>query len=192
MQLKIVNQCLATGIAGEFATNEPHRTRGFFLNSASGKDNLNIVGNAIFHSKTDDRVVGHFEDANRGDVAGLLGFPKSVVRKTLENVDFIHNSQQVEVIQQGFVFVKLWNIEDATKTNAQFSANIGDFIYYNSESGKLISVAPTTQMAKTKKWTRLYGATVAINNVAKPTANNYNVGIAYIDIAGDRTSIIEN
>lgn len=202
MQLKIVNTALANGMAGEFATSQPPRTRGFFLSSYDDQNNsiefLNVIGNVVWHNKKDDRIVGHYNKADgtktddSGDIAGILAFPKTVWRNGLQPTDHVTNDQQIEVVQEGYMYVNLWKFGNKPfDGNNDFSANIGDFVYVEIATGKLTACAPDTKIASNfkTKFTRLYGATVAISNIATPSDDKSNIAIIYLDMSGDRTNV---
>lgn len=203
-QLKIKNNFYAFGMAGENYTNQPIRSRGFWLQSydenGDNIDQFNVIGNVVFHNKKNDKLVGHYLKSNNGAVgddqgaiAGILAYPKTVYRKTLINeLNYVVGRQQVEVVQQGYMIVNLVRLaNNAYKNSDKFSANIGDFVYYDTISGKLTSIAPTDQMAQNSKFVRLGGSTVSIYNMKKPTTENSSVtAVIYLDLAGDQTTNI--
>jgi len=200
MQLKVVNQALAFGIAGEFYTNQPQRTRGFYLNTykkdGAPFDYTNIIGNVVFHNVMNDLEVGHYDgEPAQGDVAGILGFPKNVYRYTLDPVGFVSSNQQVEVIQQGYVVVNLHgslkaqDIKGLKNGENPFRAQIGDYIYYHKITGELTSISKDTPVTAASSWKRLSGATIAVMSVQPPAPNMTNIGVIYMDLAGDKSGI---
>lgn len=199
MQLKIINKFLAFGIVGEFYTNQPQRTRGYYIESLgdnnANAETKNIIGRVLFHHKTKENVVGINKTTDNGAVAGILGFPKYYVRPQLTNIPYIPNNQSVEMIQQGYVVVNLLGLAKEAFTPAatadQSVASIGDHVYYHEETGQLVSASPDLKFKKANnKYHRLQGATVAIQNFPL-VKEKESIAVIYIDIAGDNTESIE-
>lgn len=164
VQKTVTNSALGSGVVGEFYSNEPQRTRGQIINSAT--ESLNVIGSVL--TKVDD------EDDQAGVAAstvfaGVLVSPKSLARQGLEAQTVIPNGTQVELAQQGFIFVDL-----------PAAADIGDFVYFSDTDGTLSTAAPTATAPAGS--TRLPGGTVQIKNVTAA-----GLGIIYLDSAGDKT-----
>ena len=165
MTQKIVsNKALGTGVAGEFYSTEPQRTRGKILVSANAA--LNLIAVAV------TQVVGKEEQvgvAASAVFAGILGTPKSLQRVGLDVQTATPNGTAVECILQGYVIV-----------NLPAAAAIGDFVYFSDTTGLLVTAAPaaTTPVGHS----RVPGGTVQIRNVAAT-----GLGIIYLDSAGDST-----
>tara|TARA_R100000951_G_scaffold62227_1_gene52235 strand:- start:13438 stop:13986 length:549 start_codon:yes stop_codon:yes gene_type:complete len=165
MTQKIVsNKALGTGVAGEFYSTEPQRTRGKILTSAS--EALNLIGVALTQVAGEEDQAGV---AASGVFAGILGSPKSLQRVGLDAQTVVPNGTAVECILQGYVVV-----------NLPAAANIGDFVYYSDTTGLLATAAPAASTPAGHS--RVSGGTVQIRNVA-----GAGLGIIYLDAAGDST-----
>ena len=165
MTQKIVsNKALGTGVAGEFHTTEPQRTRGKLLVSANAA--LNLIAVAVTQVASEEDQVGVAASAV---FAGILGSPKSLQRVGLDAQTTIPNGTAVECILQGYVIV-----------NLPASAAIGDFVYFTDATGLLTTAAPGATAPALS--TRVPGGTVQIRNVASA-----GLGIIYLDSAGDKT-----
>ncbi|CAH6968730.1 conserved hypothetical protein [Vibrio chagasii] len=164
MQQSVDRQELGSGIVGEFYSNEPKRTRGKIL--ISSNQSLNIVGRAVIQSPDEGEQVGVGES---GIFAGILINPKSLVRQSLDHSDAVTNGARIEVAQQGYLFVDL-----------PTAASIGDFVYYDEDTGELNAFAPDD--VPSSEWLRVPGGTVEIDHV---TAGGS--AVIYLDTAGDRT-----
>lgn len=217
MQRKIFNTKLGGGAVGELSTSQPVRARGAYLCSAENdkdktkdKRHLNVVGNAIYHHAKNDKIVGFFDLAEEiGALAGILGFPKSSVREGLvpccgygamndydikKEYQPIMNNQRVDVIQQGCMWVKIWKFTAVDYYQNSFSCNVGDYVYFEKETGKLTSITPKGKFSKTKgkNFRRLPGGTIDIENLETPAyENSYVIGRIYFDLAGDVTHLEE-
>lgn len=165
MTQKIVsNKALGTGVAGEFYSTEPQRTRGKILTSANAA--LNLIAVALTQVVGEEDQVGVAASAV---FAGILGSPKSLQRVGLDAQTVVPNGTAVECILQGYVVV-----------NLPAAAAIGDFVYFNDTTGLLSTAAPAaTAPAGTS---RVPGGTVQIKNVAAA-----GLGVIYLDSAGDTT-----
>lgn len=164
VQKTVTNSALGSGVVGEFYSNEPQRTRGQIINSAT--ESLNVIGSVLTKVADEDDQAGV---AASTVFAGVLVSPKSLARQGLEAQTVIPNGTQVELAQQGFIFVDL-----------PAAADIGDFVYFSDTDGTLSTAAPTAT-APTGS-TRLPGGTVQIKNVTAA-----GLGIIYLDSAGDKT-----
>lgn len=168
MTQKIVtNKALGTGVVGEFYSNQPQRTRGKILISAS--EALNIIGVALTQVAGEDEQAGV---AASTVFAGILGTPKALYRNGLDAQTFIPNGTAVECILQGYVIV-----------NLAASAAIGDFVYYSDIDGSLLTEDPA--VTAPVGFTRVAGGTVQIKNVTQA-----GLGIIYLDAAGDSTATV--
>lgn len=164
VQKTVVNKALATGLPGEFFTDEPQRSQGKILSSTDAS--LNVMGVVVKQSNNTSEIVG--VDL-AGAFAGILSTPKSLYREGLNDLTLIPNGQQVEVIQQGYVTVVL-----------PAAANIGDWVYYSDTDGTYETQAPGA--APSVGFSRLPGGTVQIFKV-----ESAGVGVIYLDSAGDQT-----
>lgn len=165
VQKAVVNSALGSGVVGEFYSNEPQRTRGQLINSAT--ESLNVIGTVLTKVADEDDQSGV---AASSVFAGILVSPKSLVRQGLDAQTIIPNGTQVELAQQGFIFVDL-----------PAAADIGDFVYYSDTDGTLSTTAPGATAPAGS--TRLPGGTVEIKNVTEA-----GLGIIYLDSAGDKTA----
>lgn len=164
VQKTITNKALGTGVAGEFCSTDPQRTRGKILVSAT--EALNLIAVAL------TQVAGEEDQAGVAAstvFAGILGSPKSLARVGLDAQTVIPNGTAVECILQGYVVV-----------NLPAAAAIGDFVYYSDTTGLLSTAAPAATAPVGS--TRVPGGTVQIKNVAAA-----GLGIIYLDAAGDKT-----
>lgn len=164
VQKTVTNSALGSGVVGEFYSNEPQRTRGQIINSAT--ESLNVIGSVLTKVADEDDQAGV---AASTVFAGVLVSPKSLARQGLEAQTVIPNGTQVELAQQGFIFVDL-----------PAAADIGDFVYFSDTDGTLSTAAPTATAPVGS--TRLPGGTVQIKNVTAA-----GLGIIYLDSAGDKT-----
>lgn len=166
MTQKIVsNKALGTGVAGEFYSTEPQRTRGKLLVSANAA--LNLIAVAVTQVAGEEDQVGVAASAV---FAGILGSPKSLQRVGLDAQTAVPNGTAVECILQGYVIV-----------NLPAAAAIGDFVYFNDTTGLLSTAAPAA--IAPVGTSRVPGGTVQIKNVAAA-----GLGIIYLDGAGDKTT----
>lgn len=164
VQKTVSNSALGLGVAGEFYSNQPQRTRGQIITSAT--EALNIIGSVLTKVADEDDQSGVAASAV---FAGILCSPKSLARQGLDAVTVIPNGTQVEVAQQGYLIV-----------NLPAAADIGDFVYFSDTTGVLSTAAPA---AVTPAGTsRVPGGTVQIKNVTVA-----GLGIIYLDSAGDTT-----
>lgn len=164
VQKAVVNSALGTGVVGEFYSNQPQRTRGQIINSAT--ESLNVIGSVLTKVADSDDQSGV---AASGVFAGILCSPKSLVRQGLDAQTTIANGTQVEVAMQGYLIV-----------NLPAAADIGDFVYFSDTTGVLSTAAPgATAPVGTS---RVPGGTVQIKNVT-----DAGQGIIYLDSAGDTT-----
>jgi hypothetical protein len=124
MQTSVTNEFQGSGVAGEFYSDQPQRTRTKILNSTA--ESNNVIGAIAFQSTSNDAEVS-VDDA--GVIAGIIGFPKAAKRAGLDAVTSLENGENVELIQQGYVF---FDIPDA--------ANIGDAIYVSDTDGTTTEV----------------------------------------------------
>ena len=165
MTQKIVsNKALGTGVAGEFYSTEPQRTRGKLLVSANAA--LNLIAVAVTQVAGEEDQVGVAASAV---FSGILGSPKSLQRVGLDAQTAVPNGTAVECILQGYVIV-----------NLPAAAAIGDFVYFTDATGLLTTIAPDGIPPASS--TRIAGATVQIKNVAAA-----GLGIIYLDSAGDKS-----
>ena len=161
MQKTVGNYQLGLGRTGEFRKSDNQRTQGAILTSATEANN--IVGRVVKHVASNDIQVGI---AASGNLAGILGFPKSSVRPTLDPQAFLSNGTQCEFIEAGYVIVELPAV-----------AAIGDFVYYSDTDGTLITAAPG--VAPAAGHTRLPGGKVDEFNVTAA-----GQAVIYFDVAG--------
>lgn len=161
----VLNKALGTGVAGEFYSTEPQRTRGKILVSAT--EALNLIAVAVTHVANEEDQVGVAASAV---FAGIIGSPKSLQRVGLDAQTVIPNGTVIECVLQGYLVV-----------NLPAAAAIGDFVYFNDTTGLLTTVAPAT--IPPAGVTRVPGGTVQIKNVAVA-----GLGIIYLDAAGDKTT----
>ena len=164
VQKTVTNKFLGSGVVGEFYSTDMQRTTGQILNSAS--DALNVVGSVLTKVTGSDNQSGV---AASSVFSGILSNPKGLVRSTLDAQSTVPNGSQVELIQQGFVFVSL-----------PATAAIGDYVYYSDTTGALSTAAPDA--AAPAGTSRVPGGTVQVNNVT--TAG---IAVIYLDSAGDLT-----
>lgn len=160
----VLNNALGTGVAGEFYSTEPQRTRGKILVSAT--EALNLISVAVTHVADEDDQVGVSASAV---FAGIIGSPKTLQRVGLDAQTVIPNGTAIECVLQGYLIV-----------NLPAAADIGDFVYFNDTTGLLSTAAPA---ASTPAGTsRVPGGTVKIKNIVAA-----GLGIIYLDDAGDTT-----
>jgi hypothetical protein len=165
MTQKIVsNKALGTGVAGEFYSTEPQRTRGKILVSAS--EALNLIAVAVTHVADEDDQVGVAASAV---FAGIIGSPKSLFRVGLDAQTVIPNGTVIETVLQGYLIV-----------NLPAAADIGDFVYFSDTTGLLVTAAPAASTPVGHS--RVPGGTVQIKNIVAA-----GLGIIYLDSAGDKT-----
>jgi len=163
-QKTVVNTQLSNGLPGEFYSTEPQGSRSFVLNSANAA--LNKVGVVATYVAGEDDQAGIAASTR---FAGIIGFPKTLVRPTLENVTSIDNGVAAELINRGYVLVTLAAV-----------AAKGDFVYYSNTTGVISTVAPTA--VSPAGATRLPGGTVEIFNVTAA-----GIAVIYLDHAGDKS-----
>lgn len=163
-QKTVVNTQLSNGLPGEFYSTEPQGSRSLILKSASAANNkIGVV--ATYVADEDDQA----GIAASTRFAGIIGFPKSLVRPTLENITTIDNGVVAEIINKGYVFVTLPAV-----------AAKGDFVYFTNATGALTTVAPN--VAPPAASTRVPGGTVEIFNVTAA-----GLAVIYLDHAGDKS-----
>lgn len=164
-QTSVTNAVLGSGVVGEFYSTEPQGTRSLILNSASAANN--VIGRVATFVDDEDQQAGVAASTR---FAGIIGFPKSLIRQTLDASSTIPNGTVAELINQGYVFVSL-----------PAAADKGDFVYYSNTTGALATVAPTA--APPAGHTRLPGGTVQIFNVTAA-----GIAVIYVDFAGDKSN----
>ena len=165
VQKTVGNKALGTGVAGEFYSNQPQRTRGKILVSASQA--LNLIGTVLTQVDDEEDQAGVAASAV---FAGILCHPKALIRDGLDAQTVVPNGTAVEVALQGYLVV-----------NLPAAASIGDFVYYSDTTGLLATADPDATAPV--GYTRVPGGTVEIKNVASA-----GLGIIYLDAAGDKTA----
>lgn len=165
MTQKIVsNKALGTGVAGEFYSTEPQRSRGKLLVSANAA--LNLISVAVTQVADEEDQVGVAASAV---FAGIIGSPKTLQRAGLDAQTTIPNGTVVECALQGYLIV-----------NLPAAAAIGDFVYFSDTTGLLVTAGPAATAPVGHS--RVPGGTVQIRNVAAA-----GLGVIYLDSAGDKT-----
>jgi hypothetical protein len=164
VQQIVSNRFLATGIPGEFSRSMNQDAIGKILKSTA--EASNVVCRVVFNTAGNDEEVN--VDIG-GTLAGLLGFPKVTIRKSLDAQAFISNGSQVQVATRGYMCV-----------NLPAAAKIGDFVYYNSTTKALLTAAPATAPAANS--VRLPGGLVKGFNITAP-----GTAEIYFDLSGDTT-----
>lgn len=163
MGQKIVsNALLGSGVVGEFYSTEPQGSRALILNSASAANN--VIGRVATYVDDQNDQAGVAASTR---FAGIIGFPKSLIRQTLDDSSTIPNGTVAELINQGYVYVNLPAVADK-----------GDLVYYSNTTGELATIAPTG--IPPAGHTRLPGGKVEIFNV---TADG--ISVIYVDHGGD-------
>ena len=160
----VLNKALGTGVAGEFYSTEPQRTRGKILVSAI--EALNLIAVAVTHVADEEDQVGVAASAV---FAGIIGSPKSLQRVGLDAQTVVPNGTAIECVLQGYLIV-----------NLPAAADIGDFVYFTDATGLLTTIAPDGIPPANS--TRVPGGTVQIKNVTAA-----GLGIIYLDSAGDKS-----
>lgn len=161
MQTTVSNFNLGLGRTGEFYKSDNQKTSDYILNSAAEANN--VVGRVVKHITGSDSDVGV---AGNGNFAGILGFPKTSVRPTLDPQAFLLNATQCEVAESGYMIVEVGA-----------AAAIGDFVYYSDTDGTIATGAPG--VAAPAGHSRLPGGTVQIFNVIVA-----GQAVIYFDISG--------
>lgn len=161
-QTSVSNTNLGSGVVGEFYSTEPQGVRSLILNSASAANN--VIGRVATYVDDEDQQAGVAASTR---FAGIIGFPKSLAREGLGDVNTIANGVAADLINKGYVFVDLPAV-----------AAKGDFVYYSDTDGTLATVAPTA--APPPGHTRLPGGKVEIYNVTEA-----GISVIYVDHGGD-------
>lgn len=148
-----------SGVAGEFYSSAPQRSRTKLINSTTEANN--VPGAVVFQSSTNDKEVA---TDNSGVMAGILGAPKTLSQTGLDAVGYVDNGKAVEVIQQGYVFMDL---PDA--------AAIGDSVYVSDADGTTLEI-----VAPAGTPTADYSEVGIVSTYSLDAAG---LGIVYVNIA---------
>jgi hypothetical protein len=152
-QEEVTKQEMASGVVGEFAFDSPHRVKTYTLDSGSAANN--VIGRA-FTVKSE----GVAQAGGTGVFAGIMINPKTLARDGLFNGDdnqlAVANNVVAEMCEMGELYVAL-----------PAAAAIGNKLTYNTTTGALGAVTPTTS------FTGVIAVTTGVLTVTDLAAGGY-------------------